>query len=52
MLFVALLFILFCLAIGHMGQELWKLLLALAWGGMAVMAIGATLWSAVLLFTQ
>ncbi len=52
MLFVAILFIAFCLAIWRMGHELWKLLLTLVWGAMALMAVGATLWSAVLLLTQ
>lgn len=49
MLFVAILFIAFCLAIGHMHEDLWKLLLVGAWAGMALMAIGATLYSAFLL---
>lgn len=49
MFFVAILFFAFCVAIGLMHEDLWKLLLVGAWAGMALMAIGATLYSVFLL---
>jgi hypothetical protein len=52
MFFVALLLIVFCLGVGLMHEELVKILLAGAWAGLALMALGSTLYSVFLLLTK
>lgn len=52
MFFTAIFFIAFCLLIGFMHEDLWKLLLAGAWAAMAAMAVGSMLYSVFLLLTQ
>lgn len=49
MFFAALLLIAFCLLIGYMPSDLTKLLLGIAWAGMALMAAGSMLYSVCLL---
>jgi hypothetical protein len=49
MFFVAIIFIAICVAIGLMHQDLLKTLLFLAWVGLGLMAVGATLHSVFLL---
>lgn len=52
MFFVALFMIVFCLGVGLMHEELVKILLALAWAALALMAVGSTLYSVFRLLTQ
>ena len=49
MFFVAILLIAFCLFIGLVPDDLTKLLLAGSWAALALMAVGATLYSVCLL---
>lgn len=49
MFFVAILLAVFCAAVGVMHPDLMKVLLFLMWVGLAVMAIGSTLYSVFLL---
>lgn len=43
--YVAILLLIFCLAIGFMHKDITKMLLAVTWVAMALSAAGATLWS-------
>lgn len=45
MIIVAVSFIAFCLMVGFMPDEITKLLLAMSWVALALMAVGATLYS-------
>lgn len=45
MFFVATFLIAFCLMVGFMPDEITKLLLAMSWVALALMAAGATLYS-------
>jgi len=49
MLFVAILFIAFCLVLGILGQEFWKIFLLLAWSAMGLMVIASLARSLLLL---
>lgn len=52
MLLVAIIWIVLCLGLGLMHEELTKLLLAGAWAVLAVLAIGSTLYSVFRLLAQ
>lgn len=50
MLFVAVLFLAFCVILGTLGQEFWKVFLLLAWSAMGLMVIASLARSLLLLF--
>lgn len=52
MLFVAIAILGFCLLVGFMPDEIVKLLLVGSWAGMALLAVGATIYSVLLLLLQ
>lgn len=52
MLFVAIAILGFCLLVGFMPDEIVKLLLVGSWAGMALLAVGATIYSVLLLILQ